>query len=63
MIGSLVFSLELYGLKLIQTIDKSSGSWHGNVWTYAGDQPILLALIITSIIIIINLILLFSEKK
>jgi hypothetical protein len=43
--GSLVLSLQLYGLKIIQALDKQKGSWKTNPMDYAGEAPMSIALV------------------
>ncbi|MDI9496070.1 MAG: hypothetical protein QM227_07365 [Bacillota bacterium] len=50
--GSLVLSLQLYGLKIIQALDKQKGSWKTNPMDYAGEAPMSIALVITIVVII-----------
>jgi hypothetical protein len=41
--GSLVLSLQLYGLKIIQALDMQKGSWKTNPMDYAGEAPVSIA--------------------
>ena len=51
-IGILVLSLEIHIVKLIQAIEKISGSFYENIWYYF-KEPIIFIPIIATIIVII----------
>lgn len=55
-IGSIVLSLELYGLKIIQGLEMQKGSWKTNAIDYAKETPISLAIWITIAVIIYGII-------
>ena len=64
MFGTLVLSLELYGLKLIQIIDKSTGtSFWPHAWLYLKEAPIPIAVMITVCIIIAGVVMMFTKDK
>ena len=54
--GSLVLSLQLYGLKIIQVLEMQKGSWRTHAIDYARETPISLALVITIIVIIYGIV-------
>lgn len=61
--GGLFLSLELYLLKGIQLIEKSSGSWYEDVWVYAGQFPINVALLVTVAVILVSALVFFMAKE
>ena len=50
--GGLVLSLELYGLKIVQGLEMQKGSWRTQAIDYAAETPISLALWITIAVIV-----------
>jgi hypothetical protein len=56
-IGGLVLSLELYGLKIVQGLEMQKGEWHTHAIDYAADTPISLALGITIAVIVYGIVL------
>lgn len=60
--GGLFLSFELYLLKLVQIIDKSTGSWFENVWEYAKMSPCKIALLITVAVIVFSFYIFFTSK-
>lgn len=50
--GSLVLSLQLYGLKIIQVLDMQKGSWKTHAIDYAREAPMSVAIVITIVVII-----------
>ena len=54
--GSLVLSLQLYGLKIIQALDMQKGSWKTNPMDYAGEAPVSFALLITIAVIFYGIV-------
>lgn len=61
-LGCLFLSFEIYFLTIIQVIDKSSGSWHGNAWAYVNEPPCEIALLITVAVIIFSFYLFFASE-
>lgn len=51
-IGIFALCLELYMIKLIQTMEKVSGSFHTSVWAYFEEPIILVPFIITALVIV-----------
>lgn len=47
MLSALTLSLELSLLKLIQMLERTTGSWHENIWVYVKAFPMNLALALT----------------
>lgn len=62
-LGGLVLSLQIYGLKFIQGVDIKTGSWNTHVVDYATGTPILQALLITLAIIIYGIVLVIRSYK
>ena len=62
-IGFAFFSIEGFLLRLIQMIEKTTGSWYGNILEYAKEPIIMISLIITICIIILSAIGIFYKKK
>ena len=62
-LGCLVLSMELFGLKIIQGLDMAKGSWHTNPFSYAEEVPVALALWITVAIIVYGSWIVFVELK
>lgn len=62
-LGCLVLSMELFGLKIIQGLDKVKGSWHTDPFSYAEEVPVALALWITVAIIINGCWMVLAELK
>ena len=54
--GSLVLSLQLYGLKIIQVLDMQKGSWKTYALDYARETPMSLAIVITIVVIIYGIV-------
>jgi hypothetical protein len=62
-IGGLVLSLELYGLKIVQGLEMQKGSWRTHAIDYAADTPISLALGITIAVIVYGVVLVTESIK
>lgn len=62
-LGALVLSLQVYGLKLIQGIEANNGSSYANAIDYATKSPTLEALCITVGIIIYGIVLIVKSEK
>lgn len=62
-LGGFVFSFELYLLKIIQSLDKTTGSWFENIGEYAKTFPINVSLFVTVFIILFCFGLLFFGKN
>jgi uncharacterized membrane protein YqhA len=61
-IGSLFLSLQLYGLIILQLLDKQSGSWQ-NAFDYARETPVMLSLLITIAVILYGIVLVIGTEK
>ncbi|MDD4761016.1 MAG: hypothetical protein PHU66_09445 [Bacteroidaceae bacterium] len=62
-LGSLVISLQLYGLKIIQVFEMQKGSWKTYAIDYARETPISLAIWITIAVIIYGIILVVGVDR
>lgn len=62
-LGSAVLSMELFGLRLLQMLEKTTGSWYSSVWAYAQEPIILLSLGITVCIILISAVSLIYKTE
>ncbi|NDO46327.1 hypothetical protein [Clostridium sp. MD294] len=64
LLTAMLFSLELYGLQLIQVIDKSSGTdFRPDPFGYFSEPCIRIAFIITIIVMICNIMLYLYGKE
>lgn len=61
--GSLVLSLQLYGLIIIQGLDMQTGSWKTLAIDYASEIPISFALWITVAVIIYGIVLVVGTDR
>ncbi len=61
-IGILVLSLELYMVKLIQSMDKVTGSWHGNIWIYFKEPIIFIPFMATICVIIYSIYIIIKTS-
>ena len=62
-LGSLVLSLQLYGLKIIQGIEMQKGGWKTFAIEYARESPISFAILITVAVIIYGIILVIDFDR
>lgn len=62
-LGSLVLSLELYGLKIVQVFEMQKGSWRTHAIDYARETPISLAIWITIAVIIYGIVLVVGVDR
>lgn len=62
-LGSLVLSMELYGLKIIQGLEKQRGSWRTDAIDYASETPIAIAICLTIAVIIYGFVLVVGTDK
>lgn len=61
-IGGLVLSLQLYGLKFIQGVDIQKGSYFTEPISYFDNTPIFQSFLITGSVIVYGIILINNEK-
>lgn len=62
-LGGLILSLEIYGLKMVQGIEMQTGSWKTYAIDYATERPMSLALCITLAIIAYGIVLVVRFEK
>jgi uncharacterized membrane protein len=62
-LGSLLLSLQLYGLKIIQGLDMQKSSWKSQAIDYASEIPISLAIWITIAVIIYGVVLVVGTDR
>lgn len=55
--GSLFLSLELCVIKLLQCLDRVSGSWYEDIRVYIGQFPCNIGLFITAAVIVFSAVL------
>ncbi|MCI8342289.1 MAG: hypothetical protein HFE62_03645 [Firmicutes bacterium] len=60
--GILFLSIEIYSLKILQTLEKIHGKWWNNVWGYASEPPCAVALILTVGVIFFSLYIFLTGK-
>lgn len=63
LLTTLAFALELYGLKVIQVIDKSSGSFFSDPFQYFSEPCVKIAFIITIIIMVCSIVVYLYGKE
>ena len=61
-VGGLVLSLQLYGLKFIQGVEIQTGSYHTNAMSYFDSTPIFQSFLITCSVIVYGIILINNER-
>lgn len=61
--GGFFFSLELYLLKILQLLEKTTGSWFENILEYAKSFPVNLSFLLTGFIILFCFGLFFFGKN
>jgi hypothetical protein len=61
--GSLVLSLQLYGLKIIQGLEMRKGSWKTHAIDYVSETPISFAICITIAVIIYGIVMVVGAYK
>ncbi len=62
-LGGLILSLEIYGLKIVQGVEMQTGSWKTYAIDYATEIPMSLALCITLAIIAYGIVLVVRSEK
>lgn len=62
-LGGLLLSLQMYGLKFIQLFEVQTGEWLTDATDYARETPILISLFITLLVIIYGIILIIKYDK
>lgn len=63
LVGLCKLSLEIYGLKVLQLLDKASRtSSHTNPWRYFSGSPVVVPFLITLVILITGLVLIVPKE-
>lgn len=60
-LGSLVLSMEIYGLKFIQGFEMTTGSWLHNAFRYITDPVVSISIAIVIIVILYGISLIFKK--
>ena len=64
MLSALVLSLELFGLKLVQTGEMASGAWYPNPLSYLAEEPVCgLAVAVTGLVFCISVIFMVCRDQ
>ena len=63
MVGFLILSLEMFGLQLLQYMEKAGHTYYTNVWYYASEPPCVIALILTIGVIIFSIVTFFGDES
>ena len=61
-LGGLTLSLELFLLKVLQSLEKLHGSWWTNAMNYAAEVPCALGFLVTAAVILFSLAVYFTAK-
>ncbi|MEG2213962.1 MAG: hypothetical protein RRY35_08710, partial [Clostridiales bacterium] len=61
--GFLILSLEIFGLQLLQYMEKAGHTYYTNVWRYAGEPPCVIALILTIGVIVFSIFTFFGAES
>ncbi len=61
--GILTMALEIYGLKVLQALERTSGTWRINAWGYATEAPCAVALTVTVLVIVVSAVLFFGGEE
>ncbi len=59
--GILFLSIEIYSLRVLQALERISGSWRINVWMYACEPPCTVALILTVGVVLFSIYLFYKK--
>ena len=62
-LGTLALSLELFALKIIQSLEMVHGEWYPNVWRYGLQPPCMIALLLTVAVILFSLVTCLRRQK
>lgn len=61
--SALILSLEIFLLKILQSLDKITGEWETSAWSYLTDPTSLLALLLVLIVFVTSLVLYLNGKE
>lgn len=62
-VSALILSLELFSLKILQSLDKITGEWETSAWSYLTCPTSLLALLLVLIVFVVSLVLYLNGKE
>lgn len=60
--GILFLSIEIYGFRVLQTLEKLDGNWMTRAWSYAHEPPCAAALALTVGVILFSLYLFLAKN-
>lgn len=63
MASALTLSLEIFSLKILQSLDKITGEWETSAWSYLTCPTSLLALLLVLIVFVVSLVLYLNGKE
>lgn len=61
--SALILSLEIFPLKILQSLDKITGEWETSAWSYLTCPTSLLALLLILIVFVVSLVLYLNGKE
>ena len=61
--SALILSLEMFPLKILQSLDKITGEWETSAWSYLTYPTSLLALLLVLIVFVVSLVLYLNGKE
>ena len=61
--SALILSLEIFLLKILQSLDKITGEWETSAWSYLTCPTSLLALLLVLIVFVVSLVLYLNGKE
>ncbi len=62
-LGALVLAVEIYMCQVLQSLDRISGKWRTDAWTYIQEPPCLVAILITVIVMIVSFLLFLVGRE
>ncbi|WP_370813968.1 hypothetical protein [Butyricicoccus pullicaecorum] len=63
MASAFTLSLEIFSLKILQSLDKITGEWETSAWSYLTCPTSLLALLLVLIVFVVSLVLYLNGKE
>lgn len=60
--GILFLSIEIYGFRVLQALEKLDGNWMTSAWSYAYEPPCAAALVLTVGVILFSLYLFLAKN-
>lgn len=61
--SALILSLEIFLLKILQSLDKITGEWETSAWSYLTCPTSLFALLLVLIVFVVSLVLYLNGKE